>query len=126
MEQLWSALSAAQLAAAGVMGFNEADFTGASLAAESQGEAADGLTSGAPPVVVLEVTKGHAGFKCAEDLRVVELPAGKKGSQAEAAGVTIGMRCVAFQGVRLGKETPLFAPFIHQNAHFTKTGSGQT
>ena len=126
MEQLWSALSAAQLAAAGVMGFNESDFTGASLAAESQGEAADGLTSAAPPVVVLEVTKGHAGFKCAEDLRVVELPAGKKGSQAEAAGVTIGMRCVAFQGVGLGKETPLFAPFIYKHAHFAKTGSGQT
>jgi hypothetical protein len=25
-----------------------------------------------------------------------------------------------------GKETRLFAPFIHQNDHFTKTGSGQT
>eukprot|EP01046_Picozoa_sp_COSAG06_P059774 COSAG06_NODE_12479_length_1375_cov_61.966079_2_plen_48_part_00 len=25
-----------------------------------------------------------------------------------------------------GKETRLFEPFIYKNAHFTKTGSGQT
>jgi hypothetical protein len=24
------------------------------------------------------------------------------------------------------RETPLFAPFIYENDHFTKTGSGQT
>jgi hypothetical protein len=26
----------------------------------------------------------------------------------------------------LGKETPLFAPFMYKMYHFTKTGSGQT
>ena len=26
----------------------------------------------------------------------------------------------------VGKETRLFEPFIYKNAHFTKTGSGQT
>jgi hypothetical protein len=65
----------------------------------------DGLTRVAPAVVVLEVSKGSAGFTCAEDLTVVKLPPGKKGSQAEAAGVTIGMRCVAFQGAGLDSDT---------------------
>jgi hypothetical protein len=74
------------------------------LAAKSDADV-DGLTRVAPAVVVLEVSKGSAGFTCAEDLTVVKLPPGKKGSQAEAAGVTIGMRCVAFQGAGLDSDT---------------------
>lgn len=60
-----------------------------------------GRDSASPAVVVLNVPKGSAGFTCAENLTVIKLPPGKKGSQAEAAGVTIGMHCVAFQGVAL-------------------------
>ena len=61
----------------------------------------EGRDSASPALVVLNVSKGSAGFTCTENLTVVKLPAGKKGSQAEAAGVTVGMRCVAFQGVPL-------------------------
>jgi chemotaxis protein histidine kinase CheA len=58
-----------------------------------------------PGLIVLNVSKGSAGFTCAEDLTVVKLPPGKKGSQAEVAGVMVGMRCVAFQGVPLDGTT---------------------
>jgi hypothetical protein len=61
--------------------------------------------SASPELIVLNVSKGSAGFTCAEDLTVVKLPPGKKGSQAEAAGVMVGMRCVAFQGVPLDDDT---------------------
>ena len=70
--------------------------------ADAEGmQAAEGRDSASPALVVLNVSKGSAGFTCTENLTVVKLPAGKKGSQAEAAGVTVGMRCVAFQGVPL-------------------------
>ena len=103
--------AAEQAAAAGAERERAAAAAAAAAEAQRDREAAETQASAAQPaasaaassaLVILEVTGKHAaGFTCDEDLTVVKLPPGKKGSQAEAAGVTIGMRCVAFQGNNL-------------------------
>jgi hypothetical protein len=42
-------------------------------------------------------------------------------------GQVYSVRGLTFRSVRFDvRKTPLFAPFIYKNDHFTKTGSGQT
>lgn len=69
------------------------------LTEQQPGAAAGGAASVAMPVVTLEVEEGSAGFTCEKDgLTVTKLD---EGGVAAAAGVTVGMRCVAFQSVGL-------------------------